>query len=54
MTDALRAVTRNAVHQARVQELGKEILTIEKFKSPFENNLGELQGLRHDEDMHVV
>jgi ATP-dependent RNA helicase DDX56/DBP9 len=54
MTDALRAVTRSAVHQARAQELRKEILTSEKLKRHFEDNPGELEGLRHDEDMHVV
>jgi ATP-dependent RNA helicase DDX56/DBP9 len=54
MTDALRAVTRSAVHQARAQELRKEILTSEKLKRHFEDNPGELDGLRHDEDTHVV
>lgn len=54
MTDALRAVTKSAVHQARTQELRKEILTSEKLKRHFEDNPGELEGLRHDEDMHVV
>ena len=54
MTDALRAVTRTAVHQARAQEIRKEILASEKLKRHFEDNPGELEGLRHDEDMHVV
>ena len=54
MTDALRAVTRTAVHQARAQEIRKEILASEKLKRHFEDNPGELEGLRHDEDMRVV
>ena len=54
MTDALRAVTRVAVHQARAQEIRKEILTSEKLKRHFEDNPTELEGLRHDEDVHVV
>jgi len=54
MTDALRAVTRTAVHQARAQEIRKEILTSEKLKRHFEDNPTELDGLRHDEDVHIV
>lgn len=54
MSDALRAVTRTAVHQARAQEIRKEILTSEKLKRHFEDNPAELEGLRHDEDIHVV
>jgi len=54
MTDALRAVTRTAVHQARAQEIRKEILASEKLKRHFEDNPGELEGLRHDADVHVV
>jgi len=54
MTDALRAVTRSAIHQARAQELRMEILTSEKLKRHFEDNPGELEGLRHDEDTHIV
>jgi ATP-dependent RNA helicase DDX56/DBP9 len=54
MNDALRAVTRTAVHQARAQEIRKEILTSEKLKRHFEDNPSELDGLRHDEDIHVI
>ena len=54
MTDALRAVTRVAVHQARTQEIRKEILASEKLKRHFDDNPAELEGLRHDEDVHVV
>jgi ATP-dependent RNA helicase DDX56/DBP9 len=54
MNDALRAVTRAAVHQAQTQELRKEILSSEKLKRHFHDNPTELDGLRHDEDTHVV
>jgi ATP-dependent RNA helicase DDX56/DBP9 len=54
MTDALRAVTKTAVHQARAQEIRKEIIKSEKLKRHFDDNPQELDGLRHDEDLHVV
>ena len=54
MTDALRAVTKVAVHQARAQEIRKEILASEKLKRHFEDNPVELEGLRHDGDALVV
>jgi ATP-dependent RNA helicase DDX56/DBP9 len=54
MSDALRAVTRVAVHAARAQEIRKEILASEKLKRHFEDNPAELEGLRHDGDAHVV
>jgi ATP-dependent RNA helicase DDX56/DBP9 len=54
MTDALRAVTKAAVHQARAQEIRKEILTSEKLKRHFEDHPEELEGLRHDDEAVVV
>jgi len=54
MNDALRSVTKAAVHQAQAQELRKEILSSEKLKRHFEDNPSELNGLRHDEESHVV
>jgi ATP-dependent RNA helicase DDX56/DBP9 len=54
VTDALRAVTRTAVHQARAQEIRKEMLTSEKLKKHFEDNPAEFEALRHDGDIHVV
>jgi ATP-dependent RNA helicase DDX56/DBP9 len=54
MTDALRAVTRVAVHTARSQEIRKEILKSEKLKRHFEDNPEQVEQLRHDEDAHVV
>jgi ATP-dependent RNA helicase DDX56/DBP9 len=54
MSDALRAVTRAAVHQARAQELRKEILASEKLKRHFEDNPTELEGLKHNGEVHAV
>jgi ATP-dependent RNA helicase DDX56/DBP9 len=54
MSDALRAVTRAAVHQARAQELRKEILASEKLKRHFEDNPTELEGLKHNGELHAV
>lgn len=54
LNDALRAVTKAAVHQARAQEIRKEILASEKLKRHFEDNPAELEGFRHDEDARIV
>ncbi|KAH7101532.1 ATP-dependent RNA helicase dbp9 [Auriculariales sp. MPI-PUGE-AT-0066] len=48
MEDALRAVTRAAVKEARVKELKSEILASEKLKAHFEDNPLDLEFLRHD------
>ncbi|GAO50915.1 DEAD-domain-containing protein [Saitoella complicata NRRL Y-17804] len=52
MEDALRAVTRAAIHTARAKELRQEILTSEKLKRHFEENPQDLQHLRHDLELH--
>lgn len=52
--DALRAVTRAVVHQARAQEIRREILTSDKLKRHFEDNPVELDGLRHDDDIRAI
>ncbi|KAL0258287.1 ATP-dependent DNA/RNA helicase [Diplodia seriata] len=46
--DALRAVTRIAVREARARELRQELLKSEKLKRHFEENPQDLQHLRHD------
>jgi len=51
MNDALRAVTRAAVHQARAQELKQELLKSEKLKRHFEENPDDLRHLRHDNEV---
>ncbi|KAI0917991.1 hypothetical protein AcW1_006982 [Taiwanofungus camphoratus] len=52
MEDALRAVTRSAIKEARIKELKTEILTSEKLKAHFEDNPNDLEYLRHDKPLH--
>ncbi|KAI8919232.1 P-loop containing nucleoside triphosphate hydrolase protein [Powellomyces hirtus] len=50
--DALRAVTRTAVKEARMKELKIEILNSEKLKAHFEDKPADLHALRHDKQLH--
>ncbi|KAF8603842.1 DEAD-domain-containing protein [Ceratobasidium sp. AG-I] len=52
MEDALRAVTRAAVREARVKELKAELLNSEKLKAHFEENPLDLDYIRHDKSLH--
>ncbi|CAL1715452.1 unnamed protein product [Somion occarium] len=52
MEDALRAVTRSAIREARIKELKTEILNSEKLKAHFEDNPNDLEYLRHDKPLH--
>ncbi|RIA93241.1 ATP-dependent RNA helicase dbp9 [Glomus cerebriforme] len=52
MEDALRAVTRIAVREARLKDVKSEILNSEKLKSHFEDNPNDLKILRHDTTIH--
>jgi ATP-dependent RNA helicase DDX56/DBP9 len=54
MTDALRAVTRLAVREARMRELRQELLKSEKLKRHFEENPADLQHLRHDGELRAA
>jgi ATP-dependent RNA helicase DDX56/DBP9 len=51
MTDALRAVTRLAVQEARAREIRQELIKSEKLKRHFEENPDELRQLRHDDEL---
>jgi ATP-dependent RNA helicase DDX56/DBP9 len=51
MTDALRAVTRLAVQEARAREIRQELVKSEKLKRHFEENPDELRQLRHDGEL---
>ncbi|KAL9111206.1 MAG: hypothetical protein Q9227_004283 [Pyrenula ochraceoflavens] len=51
MNDALRAVTKVAVREARTRELKQELLKSEKLKRHFEENPDELKHLRHDDEL---
>ncbi|ODH19974.1 ATP-dependent RNA helicase DBP9 [Paracoccidioides brasiliensis] len=54
MSDALRAVTRIAVQEARAREIRQELLKSEKLKRHFEENPEELRQLRHDGELRAA
>lgn len=55
MTDALSAVTRLAIREARTRELRKELLNSEKLTRYFEENPDDLSHLqRHDAESHAL
>ena len=54
MGDALRAVTRIAVREARTRELRQELVKSEKLKRHFEENPQDLQHLRHDTELRAA
>ncbi|KIV82147.1 hypothetical protein PV11_04275 [Exophiala sideris] len=54
MNDALRAVTRPAVHEARAREIKQELIKSEKLRKHFEENPDDLRHLRHDGEHGAV
>ena len=54
MTDALRAVTRLAIREARTRELRQELIKSEKLKRHFEENPDDLRHLRHDGELRAA
>lgn len=54
MMDALGAVTRIAIREARTRELRQELLKSDKLKRHFEENPEDLQHLRHDGELRTV
>ncbi|KAM3508558.1 hypothetical protein MY11210_006666 [Beauveria gryllotalpidicola] len=54
MNDALRAVTKVAVREARTRELRQELLKSEKLKRYFEENPTEMAHLRHDGELRTA
>jgi ATP-dependent RNA helicase DDX56/DBP9 len=50
MNDALRAVTRAKVMEARSREIKQELIRSEKLRTHFEENPEELKHLRHDNE----
>ena len=52
--DAMRAVTREAIREARVRELRQELIKSEKLKRYFEENPTDLQHLRHDGELRAA
>ena len=51
MDDALRAVTKVAIREARTRELREELMKSEKLKRHFEENPNDLHHLRHDGEL---
>ncbi|KAF8242432.1 DEAD-domain-containing protein, partial [Wilcoxina mikolae CBS 423.85] len=54
MDDALRAVTRTVIREARTRELRQELLASEKLKRHFEENPDDLKHLRHDGELRAA
>lgn len=52
--DGWRAITKNAVREARLREIKSEMYNSEKLKTFFESNPHDLQVLRHDKPISVV
>jgi len=52
MEDALRAVTRYAIREARLKEIKQELLASDKLKAHFEDNPNDLEYLKHDKPLH--
>lgn len=52
--DAWRAITKNAVKEARIKEIKAEMYNSEKLKTFFDSNPHDLQVLRHDKPLTVV
>ena len=54
MNDALRAVTRMKVQDARAREIKQELIKSEKLRNHFEENPDDLKHLRHDNESGKV
>lgn len=52
--DSWRAITKNAVKEARIREIKAELYNSEKLKTFFDSNPHDLEVLRHDKPMNVV
>ena len=51
VNDALRAVTKASIREARLKEIKTEIINSNKLKSFFEENPNDLKVLRHDKTL---
>ncbi|KAI8363786.1 P-loop containing nucleoside triphosphate hydrolase protein [Mortierella sp. GBAus27b] len=52
MDDAMRAVTKSSIREARLKELKAEMLNSEKLRAHFEDKPKDLEFLRHDKTLH--
>jgi ATP-dependent RNA helicase DDX56/DBP9 len=50
VNDALRAVTRHAIREARAREIKDELVKSDKLRKHFEENPDDLRHLRHDNE----
>uniref|UniRef100_UPI0035900081 probable ATP-dependent RNA helicase DDX56 n=1 Tax=Myxine glutinosa TaxID=7769 RepID=UPI0035900081 len=50
--DAMRAVTKQAIKEARLKEIKQELINSKQLKTYFEDNPKELHMLRHDKTLH--
>jgi ATP-dependent RNA helicase DDX56/DBP9 len=50
VNDAIRAVSKVAIREARAREIKEELVKSEKLRKHFEENPGDLRHLRHDSD----
>lgn len=51
VNDAMRAVTKASIKEARLKEIKMEIMTSKKLKTFFEDNPNDLKMLRHDKTL---
>ena len=54
MSDAIRAVSRITIREARTRELRQELINSEKLKRHFEENPEDLHHLRHDGELRAA
>ena len=54
VNDAMRAVTKASVREARTREIKQELLKSEKLKRHFEENPDDLRHLRHDNESRTA
>jgi len=52
--DAMRAVTKRGIREARLKEIKQEMVNSKRLQSYFEENPRDLQVLRHDKALHTV
>ena len=54
VNDAMRAVTKASIREARTREIKQELLKSEKLKRHFEENPDDLRHLRHDHESRAA
>lgn len=54
VNDAMRAITKASVREARTREIKQELLKSEKLKRHFEENPDDLRHLRHDNESRAA